>query len=177
MIVSSSSALVCSETMDTPEHMENNDHTCCADYANEIFSYLREAEVRDSNDSFQMPTLTPSSLCQVRYQPRVGYMLKQPDITASMRCVLVDWLVEVVDEFSLQHSTLYLAVSIIDRFLSRMSVLRGKLQLLGSTAMYIAAKLEEIYPPELSDFAYITDNTYTRQQVSCSRQLHFLSIL
>ena len=74
---------------------------------------------------------------------------------------------EVVDEFSLQSRTLYIAVSLIDRFLSRMSVLRGKLQLVGSTAMYIAAKIEEIYPPELSDFAYITDNTYTRQQV-CS---------
>lgn len=93
-------------------------------------------------------------------------MLKQPDITSSMRSVLVDWLVEVVDEFSLQLRTLYLAVSLIDRFLSSMSVLRGKLQLVGSTAMYIAAKLEEIYPPEISDFAYITDNTYTRQQVS-----------
>ena len=93
-------------------------------------------------------------------------MLKQPDITTNMRSVLVDWLVEVVDEFSLQSSTLYLAVSLVDRFLSHMSVLRGKLQLVGSTAMYMAAKLEEIYPPELSDFAYITDNTYTQQQVS-----------
>lgn len=112
---------------------------------------------------FSRLTLTP---LQVRWQPKLGYMLKQPDINASMRSVLVDWLVEVVDEFSLQTRTLYLAVSLIDRFLSCMSVLRGKLQLVGSTAMYIAAKLEEIYPPELSDFAYITDNTYTRQQVS-----------
>ena len=102
---------------------------------------------------------------QVRLQPRVGYMHKQPDITPSMRSVLVDWLVEVSDEFSLQPSTLYLAVSLVDRFLSVMSVLRGKLQLVGTTAVYMAAKLEEIYPPELSDFAYITDNTYTHQQV------------
>ena len=93
-------------------------------------------------------------------------MSKQPDITASMRSVLVDWLVEVTDEFSLQPETLYLAVSITDRFLSCMSVLRGKLQLVGTTAMYIAAKLEEIYPPELTDFAYITDDTYSKQQVS-----------
>ena len=93
-------------------------------------------------------------------------MQKQPDITTNMRCVLVDWLVEVVDEFSLQPRTLYLAVSLIDRFLSHMSVLRGKLQLVGTTAMYIAAKIEEIYPPEIRDFAYITDNTYTLQQVS-----------
>lgn len=82
-----------------------------------------------------------------------------------MRSVLVDWLVEVVDEFNLQSTTLYMAVGLVDRFLSVMSVLRGKLQLVGTTAMYIAAKLEEIYPPELVDFAYITDNTYSQTQV------------
>ena len=93
-------------------------------------------------------------------------MQRQPDITSVMRSVLVDWLVEVGDEFSLQPSTLYLAVSLVDRFLSLMSVVRGKLQLVGATATYMAAKLEEIYPPELADFAYITDNTYSQKQVS-----------
>ena len=92
-------------------------------------------------------------------------MQKQPDITSGMRSVLVDWLVEVGDEFSLQPATLYRAVGLVDRFLSLMSVMRGKLQLVGTTAMYMAAKLEEIYPPELADFAYITDNTYCQKQV------------
>ena len=95
-------------------------------------------------------------------------MKRQPDITSGMRSVLVDWLVEVGDEFTLQPSTLYLAVSLLDRFLSLMSVVRGKLQLVGTTAMYVAAKLEEIYPPELADFSYITDNTYTQKQVTCT---------
>lgn len=114
-------------------------------YSKEVFAYLREAEVR--------------------WQPKTGYMQKQPDITSGMRSVLVDWLVEVVDEFNLQSTTLYMAVGLVDRFLSVMSVLRGKLQLVGTTAMYIAAKLEEIYPPELVDFAYITDNTYSQTQI------------
>ena len=51
------------------------------------------------------------------------------------------------------------------RFLSIMSIMRNKLQLVGVTAMYIAAKFEEIFPPELTDFAYITDDTYTKSQV------------
>ena len=46
-----------------------------------------------------------------------------------------------------------------------MSIMRNKLQLVGVTAMYIAAKFEEIFPPELTDFAYITDDTYTKPQV------------
>lgn len=51
------------------------------------------------------------------------------------------------------------------RFLSSMSVVRSKLQLVGGTAMYLASKFEEIFPPELAEFAYITDDTYTKAQI------------
>lgn len=78
-------------------------------------------------------------LVQVRTRPKAGYMKKQPDITNSMRAILVDWLVEVGEEYKLQNETLYLAVNYIDRFLSSMSVLRGKLQLVGTAAMLLAS--------------------------------------
>ncbi|KAM9795579.1 cyclin-A2 [Neosynchiropus ocellatus] len=115
------------------------------EYAAEIHAYLRELEERN--------------------RPKAGYMKKQPDITNSMRAILVDWLVEVGEEYKLQNETLYLAVNYIDRFLSSMSVLRGKLQLVGTAAMLLAAKFEEIYPPEVAEFVYITDDTYTKKQV------------
>ncbi|NP_001089712.1 cyclin A2 L homeolog [Xenopus laevis] len=115
------------------------------DYAKEIHTYLREMEVK----------------CK----PKSGYMQKQPDITGNMRAILVDWLVEVGEEYKLQNETLYLAVNYIDRFLSSMSVLRGKLQLVGTAAMLLASKFEEIYPPEVAEFVYITDDTYTKKQV------------
>jgi cyclin A len=92
-------------------------------------------------------------------------MQKQPDITPNMRCILVDWLVEVSEEYKLNTETLYLAVNYIDRFLSMMSVQRAKLQLVGTAAMFIASKYEEIYPPDVSEFVYITDDTYTKKQV------------
>lgn len=76
---------------------------------------------------------------QVKCRPKAGYMKKQPDITNSMRAILVDWLVEVGEEYKLQNETLYLAVNYIDRFLSSMSVLRGKLQLVGTAAMLLAS--------------------------------------
>lgn len=115
------------------------------EYAAEIHTYLRELEVKT--------------------RPKAGYMKKQPDITNSMRAILVDWLVEVGEEYKLQNETLYLAVNYIDRFLSSMSVLRGKLQLVGTAAMLLASKFEEIYPPEVAEFVYITDDTYTKKQV------------
>ncbi|XP_077332963.1 cyclin-A2 [Lithobates pipiens] len=115
------------------------------DYAEEIHTYLREMEIK----------------CK----PKAGYMQKQPDITNNMRAILVDWLVEVGEEYKLQNETLYLAVNYIDRFLSSMSVLRGKLQLVGTAAMLLASKFEEIYPPEVAEFVYITDDTYNKKQV------------
>jgi len=102
---------------------------------------------------------------ETNHRPRPFYLKRQPDITQTMRSILVDWLVEVADEYKLQPETMYLAVSYIDRFLSTMSVLRSKLQLVGTAAMFIAAKYEEIYPPDATEFVYITDDTYTKRQV------------
>lgn len=39
------------------------------------------------------------------------------------------------------------------------------LQLVGVTAMFIASKYEEMYPPEIGDFAYVTNSTYTKHQI------------
>ncbi|XP_022778107.1 G2/mitotic-specific cyclin CLB2-like [Stylophora pistillata] len=71
----------------------------------------------------------------------------------------------MAEEYKLSLQTLYLTINYIDRFLSVMSVLRGKLQLVRTACMLIAAKFEEIYPPDISDFVYITDDTYTAKQV------------
>lgn len=76
---------------------------------------------------------------QVRHRPKAHYMRKQPDITDGMRRILVDWLVEVAEEYKLRAETLYLAVNFLDRFLSCMSVLRGKLQLVGTAAILLAS--------------------------------------
>lgn len=142
--LASSSTLVCTEVIDI-DLLEDNNCAVCGEYAGDIFAYLKEAEVR--------------------FHPKPGYMAKQPDITNGMRAILVDWLVEVVQEFKLEPQTFYLSMSIVDRFLSCMSVLRSKLQLVGTASIYIAAKFEEIYPPEIADFVYITDDTYTKSQI------------
>lgn len=92
-------------------------------------------------------------------------MNRQSDINANMRGILVDWLVEVSEEYKLHTETLFLSINYIDRFLSRNNVQRGKLQLVGITCMLVAAKYEEIYPPSVEDFVYISDNAYTRENV------------
>jgi cyclin B len=97
--------------------------------------------------------------------PRHDYMDGQPDLNAKMRAILVDWLVEVAMKYKLKSETLFSAVSIVDRYLEKRQVPRKKLQLVGVTGMLIAAKFEEIYPPEIRDFVYITDKAYTKEEV------------
>lgn len=98
-------------------------------------------------------------------RPSKHYMSRQTDVTTSMRNILVDWLVEVGEEYKLHRETLFLAITYIDKFLSLVGVHRPKLQLVGAASMFIAAKYEEIYPPDVGEFVYITDDTYTRNQV------------
>ena len=53
---------------------------------------------------------------EVALSTKFNYMEKQPDITMNMRQILVDWLVEVSEEYKLQTETLHLAVNYIDRY-------------------------------------------------------------
>ena len=97
--------------------------------------------------------------------PIEAYIEFQQDINAKMRAVLVDWLVEVHLKFKMLQPTLYLTVQIIDRYLSSKQIHRKKLQLLGVSALFVACKYEEIYPPEVADFTYITDHAYAAEEV------------
>lgn len=93
------------------------------------------------------------------------YMPSQPDITEKMRMILVDWLVEIHKKFELMPETLYLTISIIDRFLSVKAVPRRELQLLGMSALLTASKYEEIWAPEVNDLVMIADRAYSHEQV------------
>lgn len=89
----------------------------------------------------------------------------QTDVNAKMRAILVDWLVEVSEEYKLCADTLYQAVNYLDRYLSLQRAQRSQLQLIGVVCMWVASKYEEIYPPNVADYCYITDNTYDKRQL------------
>jgi len=100
-----------------------------------------------------------------RHLPRHNYMDAQADITPKMRAILVDWLVDVHRKYKLRLETLFLTVNLIDRFLDQRQTIRQKLQLVGAAAMLIASKFQDINPPKISDFVYITDNAYTKEDI------------
>jgi cyclin B len=103
-------------------------------------------------------------------------MRQQIEINQKMRAILLDWLVDVHLRFNLRDETLFLSQFIIDSYIVNNQVQRNQLQLLGITAMLIASKYEEIYPPQvplhllfcyfqIKDFIHVTDNAYNNDDV------------
>jgi len=103
--------------------------------------------------------------CELRFMPTPDYIQDQPQINAKMRAILNDWLYEVHKKYCLRRETLFLAINITDRYLSQAWVSRNQLQLVGVTALNIAAKFEEIELPELAGLVYVTADSYTKQQI------------
>ena len=96
---------------------------------------------------------------------KYNYMDEQAEITERMRGILIDWLIEVHYKFGFTDEALYMTVSIIDRYLSSNQITKKNLQLLGITSLLISCKHEEIDLPKISDFTYITNNAYTKNEV------------
>ena len=69
-------------------------------------------------------------------------MHQQKSLTTSMRAILVDWLVEVQENFELNHETLYLAVKLVDLYVSKKEIAKEILQLVGAVSLFIASKFD-----------------------------------
>ena len=113
------------------------------------------------------PPLSPllTGALQLRMVPNPHYMDSQTELQWSMRSIMIEWVVQVHTRFALLPETLFLAVNYIDRFLSGKVVSVGKLQLVGATAVLIAAKYEEINCPSVSEMVYMVDSGYTTEEI------------
>ncbi|THH07153.1 hypothetical protein EW145_g3573 [Phellinidium pouzarii] len=121
------------------------DTTMVHEYADEIFGYMSDLELS--------------------MMPAPDYIKGQSEITWDMRQTLVDWLLQVHLRYRLLPETLWIAINLVDRFLSKRVVSVVKLQLVGVTAMFIAAKYEEILAPSVEEFVFMTENGYTKEEI------------
>jgi len=150
---------LCQFNIDDIDSEDVDDPQLVVDYVNEIYEYMRMME-------------KTQSIKKAYLDGKIGAILPK------MRCVLVEWLVEVHQQFSLLQETLYFSVAILDRYMQVAceKVPRKSLQLVGVTAMFIAAKYEEMYAPEIGDFVYITDNAYSQAQIR-DMEIKIMSVL
>lgn len=76
------------------------------------------------------------------------------------RTKLLRWLYEVVSDFEYTPYTFILTVAIIDKY-KKMS----DYQLLGTVALFIAAKIEECECKHVNEYVEVTDNAYTAEDI------------
>ncbi|XP_008321105.1 G1/S-specific cyclin-E2 [Cynoglossus semilaevis] len=114
---------------------------------------------------------------ELKYVHDKSYLQSHPKLQPSMRAILLDWLLEVSEVYSLHRQTAYLAQDYFDRFmLTQQDVNKDYLQLIGITALFIASKIEEIYPPKIFEFAYVTDGACDMWDIQRT-ELHILKAL
>uniref|UniRef100_A0A8C7C0E2 G1/S-specific cyclin-E1 n=1 Tax=Neovison vison TaxID=452646 RepID=A0A8C7C0E2_NEOVI len=105
------------------------------------------------------------------------FMQRHPLLQPKMRAILLDWLMEVCEVYKLHRETFYLAQDFFDRYMAtQQNIVKTLLQLIGISSLFIAAKLEEIYPPKLHQFAYVTDGACSGEEI-LSMELIIMKLL
>lgn len=116
----------------------------CKAYANDIINYAKNLETL-----WKLPRS----------------FLENCPIKGNTRGILVDWLIQVQNHLKLDQQTVHMAVSMIDQFLARKTISLSKVQLLGITCIFVAAKFEERFAPTIESLLHLTDDSYVFSEV------------
>lgn len=164
-VLPESTAVPSAETQDWDDldREDDDDPLMVSEYVVDIFNYLKLLEVSIPLPSVRDGYINPR--VQQNTMPNPNYMENQKELAWKMRGILMDWLIQVHSRFKLMPETLFLCVNLIDRFLSARVVSLAKLQLVGVTCMFVAAKVEETIAPSVTNFIYCADSSYTEQEI------------
>ena len=101
----------------------------------------------------------------------------QKHLRWEMRAILTDWLQEVCSDFLFKRETFHCAVNAVDRFLSvENDWPKSELQLLGVSALFLCAKMEEVYTPKLESMVVVADHAYSARQIRSMEKQLFLAL-
>lgn len=132
---------------------------------------VAEVEKRQVCDFDIEETWASIAELESRHVPKMAKIAeRQTQINQKTSKILFDWLVDVVDEYKLSTQTLELAINYTLRYLELKKVERRDFQKLGVAALMMAARYEEIAVPNVDEFAYVTDNTYSKREILDSAQ-------
>lgn len=105
-----------------------------------------------------------------------NFMDHQKEISPKLRTNLIEWMEKIRDKFNLLPATLFLSVNIVDRYIEKKSIKRLTIPLLGITALFMASKYEEVSPPTLSNYIYISSNDYSYRKIK-NMEIDILNVL
>jgi serine/threonine protein kinase len=95
-----------------------------------------------------------------------GLIIKNSKINIKMYYILVDRLIDMSRQFKLKRKSIIACIDLLERYLANYSDVTGaNLQLIGCTCLMISSKMVEIYPPEVGEYTYFSDNSFTEDQI------------
>lgn len=105
-------------------------------------------------------------------------MDQQPELQWHMRSHLLDFLIEIHLHFRLRPETLYLTLSILDRYVSRRIVYKKHYQLVGCVALWLAAKFEDAKErvPSVRDLKELCHGAY-QEDAFVQMEFHVLTTI
>ena len=82
------------------------------------------------------------------------------------RGIIFQWLVKNNHKWKLNDDTIYMAMNILDRYISKYKVENSEFQLVAISSYLIASKYEDIYPPYVDELSQICNFIYTNDDIT-----------
>ena len=125
-------------------------HALVDDYGNDIFKYLRKNEKVNACD----------------YSNKDLFKLQDKKyFNENNRSIILQWLVKNNMKWKLKDDTIFMAMNIMDRYISKFKSKNLEFQLIAISSYFIASKYEDIYPPYLDELSQICNYIYSNDDI------------
>lgn len=112
-----------------------------------------------------------------QYKTKPDYLDRhQRNVLWTMRAILLDWIQEVCSDYLFKRETFHYAINYVDRYLSSVfHIDLRELQLVGLSALFLAAKMEEVFTPKIDNILTAANNSYSQVQLR-TMETHLYSV-
>ena len=124
-------------------------HSLLDDYGEDIFKHIKKYEELNMCD----------------YSKDIFRLQDKKYFNEKNRSIIFNWLVKNNQKWRLKDDTIYMAMNIMDRFISKFKVENNEFQLVGISSYLIASKYEDIYPPYVDELSQICNFIYTTDDI------------
>jgi len=125
-------------------------HALVDDYGDDILKYLKKNEKINVCDY--------SNKDIFKLQDKKYYNEKN-------RSIIYHWLVKNNHKWKLKDDTIYMAMNIMDRYISQYKSKNLEFQLIAISSYLIASKYEDIYPPYIDELSQICNYIYSNDDI------------
>ena len=132
------------------DHVKDYFQSLLDDYGEDIFKNIKKDE--------RMNVCDYSSKDLFRLQDKKF-------INARNRGIIFQWLVKNNHKWKLNDDTIFMAMNILDRYISKYKVENSEFQLVAISSYLIASKYEDIYPPYIDELSQICNFLYTNDDI------------